>query len=164
MPSIKEKVAYLMGYAEASGLDPDKTEDHLLLAVLEIVSDLADKVEEIEEDQAAQEDETEELRENFFDLIEVLSDEFGDVEEEFYGAYDDGEEDEDELYEVVCPKCGMIYSASFEDFDDGNVVCPNCQAPFELDEKIIEKAGGNPHPEKPDEEGGHVHGPGCKHE
>lgn len=60
---------------------------------------------------------------NFFDVLAEDDDE-------------DYDEDDDDLYEVICPECGETYLTDFESFEEDDVSCPACGAPFKLEESV----------------------------
>lgn len=61
------------------------------------------------------------------------------IESDELMEYRADDEIEDDLYEVVCPKCNKVYYADFEAFDEDNVVCPHCSTPYHLSEEIVSK-------------------------
>ena len=40
---------------------------------------------------------------------------------------------------VICPECGETYLTDFESFEEDDVSCPACGAPFKLEESVLEK-------------------------
>ena len=81
----------------------------------------------------------EEAEEEAEEVQEILSDivEFFDVLAE--DDDEDYDEDDDDLYEVICPECGETYLTDFESFEEDDVSCPACGAPFKLEESVLEK-------------------------
>lgn len=80
------------------------------------------------------------------DLTDVVSDideAVTDLEEDFYGdEYDDDECDcgceDDDLYEITCPKCNNSITVDFDVIAAGGILCPNCGEPLEFDLSALE--------------------------
>ncbi len=80
------------------------------------------------------------------DLTDVVSDideAVTDLEEDFYGdEYDDDECDcgceDDDLYEITCPKCSNSITVDFDVIAAGGILCPNCGEPLEFDLSALE--------------------------
>ena len=124
---ISEKVAYLKGLAEGLHLDESTKEGKLLLAIVDVLNDMAEEFEDIE-------DEIVDLE----DGLDAVSDDLNDVEEFLYETSDDedeedDEDDDDEYFVTTCPECEeeVIFDESV--LEDGEVVCPNCGAKLEFD-------------------------------
>ena len=132
MSSITDRTSYLRGLAEGLNLDKEKPENRLLLEMLSVMDEMAQKVKEMDED-------IDELDE----YVESIDGDLGDIEDALFGDDDDmdeDDEDDDEEAEAFdeneelsfdCPHCGktMIIKASDIDFDE-SPLCPNCQKPF----------------------------------
>ena len=132
---ISEKVAYLKGLAEGLNLDESTTEGKLLLAILDVLDDMAEEFADIE-------DEIVDLE----DGLDAVSDDLNDVEEFLYETSDDedeeDDEDDDEYFVTTCPECEeeVIFDESV--LEDGEVICPNCGAKLEFDLSDLAKATG----------------------
>ena len=118
---ITEKAAYIKGLFDGYELEGTK-ETKIISELLELVSDMADKIRALEEDNR-------ELHE----YVEELDHDLGEVEEELYftddydDEYDDDDEfdDDSEYYEIECPSCGEV--VCFDDsLDPDELVCPAC--------------------------------------
>jgi DNA-directed RNA polymerase subunit RPC12/RpoP len=133
--SISEKVAYLKGLAEGMKLDESTNEGKLLLAILDVLDDMAEEFADIE-------DEIVDLE----DGLDAVSDDLNDVEEFLYETSDDedeeDEDDDDEYFVTTCPECEeeVIFDESV--LEDGEVVCPNCGAKLEFDLSDLANATG----------------------
>lgn len=135
---ITEKVAYLKGLAEGMELDAGKKEGKLLLAVIDVLEDIALELSDIEDAQ-------EELGEG----LDAVSDDLEDVEDLLYG--EDGEDDEDDEYELddlgededcyatTCPTCDETIYFDESVLEDGEVVCPNCGEKLEFDLESLDE-------------------------
>ena len=130
--SVTEKAAYLKGLAEGLEITPDTKEGKLLLAVLDLLDDMALSIADLE-------DETAQIGEQ----VDMIDEDLSDLEDDYYDLDSDGEDDEDgcgcgcqdeSLYEIVCPKCGdSIY------VDEGSMHCPNCDELLEFDLEGLEE-------------------------
>ena len=78
------------------------------------------------------EEEAEEVQEILSDIVEFFDILAEDDDEDY-------DEDDDDLYEVICPECGETYLTDFESFEEDDVSCPACGAPFKLEESVLEK-------------------------
>lgn len=127
MKYIKEKIAYLKGYADGMKLSEKSDEGKALLKVYEILDDITDALDGL----ALAQSETDDRLEDMSDDIEFL--------EEYVYDLDDFDEDDDDLFEVTCPKCGENYFVDYDDFDSGDVFCPFCGEDFDLDDETVAK-------------------------
>ena len=132
---ITENAAYLKGLFDGYELDKASKEGKIISGMLDLIADMADKIQALEEDNR-------ELHE----LVDEIDADLGEVEEELY--FTEGDEDEDEEYddfddpseldddellddedgeffEIECPACGETIC-----FDDSlspdDIVCPAC--------------------------------------
>ena len=120
---ITEKVAYIKGLVDGLGIDDSTKEGKVLLAVVNVLDDIAMSVSDLE------------------DSVDLLGGQLDhldeDVEEIYEDLYGDDEDDEDdydgELYEVTCPTCGDIICVDEDMLDDGEIECPNCEESLEFD-------------------------------
>ncbi|MCM1297922.1 MAG: zinc ribbon domain-containing protein [Firmicutes bacterium] len=142
--NISEKVSYIKGLAEGLKLDDATKEGKILNAILDVLSDIAYQVEDIDSD-----------LNDMADVVGDLDDAVLELEDEVYGGeydeYDDdecgcgchhhgGEEDDEDLYEITCPKCNNTIIADFDLIAEGGIVCPNCGEPLEFDLSALEEA------------------------
>lgn len=124
MSKLNKKIAYLQGLAEGLNVDRDSKEGKLFTAIMDVLDEVADGMEEISQDQRDLEE-----------YMTAIDEDLGDLEEEIYGeddCYYDADEDEDfeeEYIEVECPGCHDIVrfeSSILGDEDIIEVTCPNC--------------------------------------
>ena len=122
---ISEKVAYLQGLAEGMKLDESTNEGKLLLAILDVLNDMAEEFADVEDEIVDLEDGLDAVSDDLNDLEEFLYDESADE--------DDEEDDDDELFVTTCPECEeeVVFDESV--LEDGEVICPNCGATLEFD-------------------------------
>lgn len=123
---ISEKVAYLKGLAEGLNLDESTKEGKLLLAIIEVLDEMAEEFADIE-------DEIVDLE----DGLDAVSDDLNDVEEFLYETSDDedeeDEDDDEEYFVTTCPECEEEVIFDETVLEDGEVLCPNCGAKLEFD-------------------------------
>ncbi len=125
---VTENAAYLKGYAEGLGIDEATKEGKVLVKLLDLVSEMAERI-------SALEDENDEL----YAYIEEMGEDIIAIEDDIYGEdeaeYDDlddllAEDDEYgceeiEYYEVECPSCGEKICFT-EDVELDELRCPAC--------------------------------------
>ena len=129
---LTEKVAYLKGLADGLGLDAETKEGKILLAMIDVLDDIALEIEDLKDAQ-----------DELGDGLDAVSDDLEDVEDVVFGEddYDEDEEDEDEesedCYATTCPNCEEVIYFDETILDDGEVICPNCgeKLEFELEEE-----------------------------
>lgn len=136
MKYIKEKIAYLRGYADALQISDETNEGKILLKMMEILDDVGDALSGLAEAQSEMENYVEMIDDDISDLEEFVLDCVED-DDEIDDDYDF--EEDDDLYEVVCPKCGKVYLSDFDSFEKNEVFCPSCGEHFVLEESIAEK-------------------------
>ena len=122
--TISEKVAYLKGLAEGLELDSSKTKESKLISVMiGILEDLAMSVEDLEENAEALGEE-----------IDAISDDLSDVESVVFDEdEDEGDDFDDDFFEVECPNCGEELVVDEDVLDAGTIQCPSCKQVFALD-------------------------------
>ena len=135
--SVTEKAAYLKGLAEGLEITPDTKEGKLLLAVLDLLDDMALSIADLE-------DETAQIGEQ----VDMIDEDLSDLEDDYYDLDSDDEDDEDgcgcgcqdePLYEIVCPKCGDSIYVDEGMLDEGSMHCPNCDELLEFDLEGLEE-------------------------
>lgn len=142
--TVSEKVAYLKGLCAGMELTEDSKEHKLLLAIIDTLETVAEKMDELDENAL---DLGEEIDAISDDLAEVEDIVFGEDEDEDYEEdgchcghhhyhYDD-EDEEAALYEVKCPACGNEITVDEEVLDLGSIDCPKCgeKLEFEFDDE-----------------------------
>jgi len=121
MSFISEKVAYLDGLADGLSLK-DEGSDKVLRGIIDTLGAIAEALEEQDES-----------IDDLSDCVDAIYDELDDIQ----GLIDDefdGELDEEDFIEVVCPHCGetVYFDEDMIDSDDG-LICPNCNEAIELE-------------------------------
>ena len=114
------------------GLDKEKKEHKLLLEMLGLMDEMAQKVSELDADVGELEEYVEDLDSDLSDMEEVL---FGDDEDECDCDEEDGCScDEEEELSFDCPHCGKTVLVKAADIDyDESPVCEFCGKPFFVD-------------------------------
>lgn len=130
--NITEKVSYIKGLAEGLNLDESGKEGKVLLAIIDALDDMAHQVDEIDMDLS-----------DLADVVGEIDDTIADIEEDFYGDEDDDECDcdccdDEDLYEITCPKCNNSITVDFDVIAAGGILCPNCGEPLEFDLSALE--------------------------
>ena len=124
---ITENAAYLKGLAEGLKIDENTNEGKLILKMLDVIEEMAEKIEVLEsandELYTYMEGMAEDLvnLENDYYGIEESDDDYSDLNED----YEEGEYVDEEYYEIECPTCGEKICFT-DEFDLDNFVCPAC--------------------------------------
>lgn len=145
--TITEKVAYLKGLAEGLAIDTEKSkEGKLISAIIDVLEDMGLSIEDMENNM-------DELAEE----MDAISDDLADVEEDLYG---DGDDEDEEFFQVECPNCGELLEIDQDALEEGVIQCPGCDQKFALDlfddDECCCDCG--PHDHEPPH-GPHDHGP-----
>ena len=120
--TISEKVAYLKGLAEGLDLDTAKSKEAKLISVMiGILEEVGLSIEDLEENATALGEE-----------IDAISDDLSDVEEVVFGE-DDGDDLDEDFFEVECPTCGADIEIDEDVLEAGVVECPGCGEKFAID-------------------------------
>ena len=133
MNNLSDRVSYLKGLAEGLKLDTDKNEGKLIEKMLELLSDVAEEMDELRND-----------HDDLSDFVETIDSDLSDLEDAVFEDddsedEDDEEEEDDSVVEYTCPHCGEEMTFEVDSFDfDEDYLCPNCHQPL--------------FPEAPDEE------------
>ena len=126
--SIEKKVSYLAGLAEGLEISEKTPEGKLLLAIVDILDDMAEELKDVKEYTEELDDDLLELEEYVYDDDDCDCDDCCDYDR-CDGCECDGDCDdcdcEDDCDEYECPKCHELVSFS-GDFADDELVCPNC--------------------------------------
>ena len=92
--SLKEKVAYLKGLAEGSGLNTESKEGKLMVSIIDTLTVMADEIDELIENSLDIGEELDAISEDLADVEKFVFDEDFD-EDEFYDFDDDDFDDDD---------------------------------------------------------------------
>ena len=118
--NLSDKMSYLKGLVDGMELDLTTKEGKVLGQLLDVlqetvlyVTDLQDQVDELTE------------------LCESLDEDLGDVEDAVFG--DEEDDEDDDMYEAVCPNCQNTIVLSDSVLDEGTMHCPCCNELLEFD-------------------------------
>ena len=141
--AITEKAAYIKGLADGMEISEASKEGKLIVALIELVGEMAATIEEMKGKMSDLEDYVEEVDEDLGDVEEILlydedeEDECDgdcdncclDCELDDFDDFDDEDEDE-EYFEILCPSCNQVicFDATI---DPENLICPACGEKFE---------------------------------
>ena len=121
MEYLFERVAYLRGLCDGSGISEDSKEGKVLLEIVDILGEFADSIVELTDKQ-------EELEE----YAEAIDEDLSDLEDDFYDEDDDDDDDDDyeglDYIELSCPSCGEEIEID-EDLlydEESDIICPVC--------------------------------------
>ncbi len=124
MSEISNRAAYLKGLADGLKLDVESAEGQLINGIIDLLGDVAEELEMLDQEQGFITDKIEEME----DVIEIIGD-------EAFGA-DDYDDLDDDMYTLICEKCGAEIDLTGDDLDDiadGVFACPDCGEIIELD-------------------------------
>ena len=127
---LTEKIAYLKGLLEGMEIDKDSKEGKIYTAIMDVLSDMALTIEDMSDyvdELAAQVDE---IDEDLADVEDYLDEECDDCDCDCDCC---DCEDDDDLYEVECPKCHDIIYLDGEMLEEEGITCPNCGTDLEFD-------------------------------
>ncbi len=132
---IREKSAYLKGLAEGMKLDAEKNETKLLNAIIDLLGDITEAVDEMDDDMETLNDYIEEIDEDLGSLEEYVLEDLDDEDCDCCDCDDDDDDDCDccdccgeDFRMLMCPHCNEeIY---FDDsIEPDELVCPSCGKP-----------------------------------
>lgn len=147
MENLGKKVGYLKGLMEGMDFSDDPSKGKLFGAMVDLLSELSDRVESIEE-----------LMDDLNDYVESIDDDLAELEgsrdsgdfqfddddefdDEFYGDMEKGEdqlhvlggnagepagEDVETLAGSICPECKRMFFVGVNDPEDAQYDCPHC--------------------------------------
>ena len=129
---VTENAAYLKGLAEGMNISDSSNEGKLILKMLDVISEMAEKINVLE---ILNEDLYDYMEEMAKDLVSLEDDFYLEDEEEEYENYSDLNDDEEfsmddalEYYEVECPTCSEKICFT-DEIDIENLRCPACGEP-----------------------------------
>ena len=124
---ITENAAYLKGLAEGLKVDESTNEGKLIVKMLDLIEEMAEKIEVLES-----------ANDELYTYMEGMAEDLVNLENDFYEEegsdedysdlnedYEDEEYVDEEYYEIECPTCGEKICFT-EDFDLDNFLCPAC--------------------------------------
>ncbi len=132
MGNLTDRTAYLRGLAEGMGLEKDRNENKLMLEMLSVMDEMAQKIGDLDADIGEMEEYVDGIDSDLSDLEEVLFGEEDDDDDE--DGEENGDYDDEEELAFDCPHCGksVMIKAADIDFDE-SPVCESCGKPFFTD-------------------------------
>ena len=131
--SLTEKVSYIKGLADGLAIDESKPESKLILAMLDVLNDMALTISDLEDSLDLVSEQVDAIDEDLDELEDIIYDDECDCDCGC-GCDDDFDCDcGDELYEVECPSCGEAIYLDESMFDEEYIECPECGEKLELD-------------------------------
>ena len=130
--TLSEKAAYIQGLADGLELDESTKEGKLIAALIDLVGELTDAIEEIDEDLDTLNDYCEELDEDLGAVEELVYDcdcdcdcECDDDEDCECDCDCDCDFEDEDFFEIECPSCGetICFDGSI---DPEELACPAC--------------------------------------
>lgn len=130
--SLTEKAAYIKGLADGLDMDADKKEVRVIKELLELVTEMANDIEDIGGDLG-----------DLYEVVEQVDEDLSFVEHEMFGdmPMDFGEE----MYEIECPNCQEVVHLDEEMLISGDVVCPECGEKIEIEIDACDCGCGHDH-------------------
>jgi len=150
MENLGKKVGYLKGLMEGMDCDTSTANGKLMHGIVELLSDLCDRVENMDE-----------LLDDLNDYVESIDDDLSELESErdddddasegFFGEDDDDDDDFDDAFGEgadqlhllhpaeeeddeeealsgnLCPECNRMFFTSLYDPEDAKYICPHCE-------------------------------------
>ncbi|MCL1829176.1 MAG: hypothetical protein FWG32_06740 [Oscillospiraceae bacterium] len=127
--TTSEKTAYLKGLADGLAIDPATNEGKMFAAVIDAFEAVARDIKALEENDLDLSEEIDSLSDDLADIEDIV---YGDKDDDCCASCRDGGEFP-EIYEVRCPKCGIVMTIDKETLDSGETECANCGEELELD-------------------------------
>ncbi|MBR1423338.1 MAG: hypothetical protein IJ571_07865 [Ruminococcus sp.] len=141
---LTNRAAYLKGLIDGLKLSEETDEGKIIIAMAELVQDLAVAVEDISDEV-----------DMVVDTLDDVAEEIADLEDDIYGEVDDDWEEEswedgadaddnwddfgdEPMYECVCPNCGDTIMLGEGMVEEGSIDCPNCGENLEFDFSELE--------------------------
>ena len=125
--TLNERAAYLKGLSEGLTIDKNTAEGKLLLALVDLCTEMADEITRIDEDVEYVNDYCEELDEDLGAVEELLVE-----DDELFDDEDDLLDEDDEFYEIECPACGELIEFD-PSIDPEELTCPACHKPIAVE-------------------------------
>ncbi len=128
---ILERAAYLRGLCDGLEIDGETKEGKLLLAMVDVIDELAASISDLEAVADSMSDELDEVAEELLELEGAFDE---DCDCDCDECDDDCECNCDDFhYEIVCPTCGDSIMADEDIIALGSIQCPNCGEDLEFD-------------------------------
>lgn len=133
--TISEKAAYIKGLAEGCALSTDTNEGKILHAVIDLLGDIGNKLNELEENDISLGDEIDAISDDLSDVEEIVYDDDSDDDDDYKYCCDDNCccDDGDFMVSVECPACGEEIVVDESILAVGKLECPACGEKLEIE-------------------------------
>jgi hypothetical protein len=137
-----ERASYVRGLMEGLDLDPKSKETKVLNAMMDLLEDLCDDVQEMDEAIDTVIDELDEIDEDLGDVEKIVygidDDEYDEDDcgcgHDHHHHHDDEDFDDDEpIFEAKCPTCGKVIPLTMDMLEEDSIECPQCGEKLEFD-------------------------------
>lgn len=139
--NLTEKAAYLKGLKDGLNLDTEKAEGKLIVAMIDLLDEMAESVTDIEDMSYAITEELDAIEDELDSIEDALDDidDYDDEEDEDVVEENGFDFDDEVIYEVKCPSCGEVINLDEEMLDAGGIACPSCGEELEFDASDLDE-------------------------
>ena len=150
MENLSRRVGYLKGLMEGMDIDKGSANGKLMAGIVDLLSDLTDRVEAIDDLLDDLNDYVESIDDDLAELeggrdgdddFDFMDEDEGDDYDDAFGASEDklhllrpgenppedrGKDEGDALAGKLCPKCSRMFFTALEDGENDEYLCPHC--------------------------------------
>lgn len=136
---LKEKLSYVKGVLHASSLD--KNETVLYSSLVDLLEDVIDEMENMDKDISI-----------ICEELDAIDEDLDLIEDELELSYEDEDHccddefcshEDNEIYDVICPKCKENICIDDSILGMGSIECPSCGENLEFDFDLHEHEENN---------------------
>lgn len=126
-----ESLGYLKGLLDGLDLDDNKKETKVFKAIVDVLSNLAEDVDDMTEGMELLAEQIDAIDEDLADVEDYLVDDDFDCDCDCDDCCDC--DDEYQEFEVECPLCGAEITVDEDTVLNGTIPCPNCGEMLEFE-------------------------------
>ncbi len=126
-----ESLGYLKGLLDGLDLDDNKKETKVFKAIVDVLSNLAEDVDDMTEGMEMLAEQIDAIDEDLADVEDYLVDDDFDCDCDRDDCCDC--DDEYQEFEVECPLCGAEITVDEDTVLNGTIPCPNCGEMLEFE-------------------------------
>ncbi|HBN38461.1 MAG TPA: hypothetical protein DD404_02930 [Ruminococcaceae bacterium] len=126
-----ESLGYLKGLLDGLDLDDNKKETKVFKAIVDVLSNLAEDVDDMTEGMEMLAEQIDAIDEDLADVEDYLVDDDFDCDCDCDDCCDC--DDEYQEFEVECPLCGAKITVDEDTVLNGTIPCPNCGEMLEFE-------------------------------
>lgn len=126
-----ESLGYLKGLLDGLDLDGNKKETKVFKAIVDVLSNLAEDVDDMTEGMEMLAEQIDAIDEDLADVEDYLVDDDFDCDCDCDDCCDC--DDEYQEFEVECPLCGAEITVDEDTVLNGTIPCPNCGEMLEFE-------------------------------